>query len=61
MVKFSARVTVPGVPSNTAKPCFQAELVLPFATVQLVLVLSQVPLPPPTTPLFSASLPSQNF
>src|SRR5271157_5562136 len=60
IVKLSARVTVPGVFSNTARPCFQAELVLPFVTVQLVLVLFQVPLPPPTTPLFGASLPSQN-
>src|SRR5271165_2747837 len=60
MVTVAPRVTVPAVPSNTAKPCFQAELLLPSDTVQLVVLLSQVPLPPVTVLVAVVVGPSQN-
>src|SRR6266568_932182 len=53
-------VTVPAVPAKTATPLCQEELLLPDASVQLVVKLSQLPVPPFITPLGSVLGPSQN-
>ena len=53
-------VTVPAAPWNTAKLLVQAWLVVPLTSVQLVVPVPHVPLPPSTEPLASCWLPSQN-
>src|SRR5262249_25333998 len=53
-------VTVPAVPAKTATPFRQEELLLPEASVQLVVKLSQLPVPPLITPLLTVLGPSQN-
>src|SRR5262249_28998466 len=53
-------VTVPAVPAKTATPFRQEELLLPEASVQLVVKLSQLPVPPLITPLLTVFGPSQH-
>src|SRR6266481_10203814 len=53
-------VTVPAVPAKTATPFRQEELLLPEASAQLVVKLSQLPVPPLITPLLTVLGPSQN-
>src|SRR5436309_2512573 len=53
-------VTVPAVPAKTAMPFCQEELGLPELLVQLVVKLSQLPVPPSMTPLDVVLGPSQN-
>src|SRR5215472_14558690 len=56
----SVTVTVPAVPAKTATPFCQEALLLPAASVQLVVKLSQLPVPPLITPLDVVLDPSQN-
>ncbi|MNN43492.1 hypothetical protein D3C81_1577310 [compost metagenome] len=51
MVCAPLTVTVPAAPWNTAKLLVQAWLVVPLTSVQLVVPVPQVPLPPSTEPL----------
>src|SRR4030095_2359679 len=53
-------VTVPAVPAKTATPFRHEELLLPEASVQLVLKLFHWPVPPLITPLLLVFGPSQN-
>src|SRR6516165_7513713 len=53
-------VTVPAVPAKTATPFCQEELLLPAASAQLVVKLSQLPVPPLITPLGVVLGSSQN-
>ena len=53
-------VTLPAGVWNTAKLLLQSRLPVPLTVVQLVVVASQVPLPPWITPSLTVLLPSQN-
>src|SRR4029453_1826043 len=53
-------VTVPAAPAKTAMPLSQEDLVLPEASVQLVVKLFQLPVPPSIIPLPLVLGPSQN-